>query len=91
MTHNSTEKFMFTIVWNPREFHSIKVLAKGRKLNAGYYIAEILEPLSQWRSIEAAATSENCWCVRTMRARSVRLLKLWTWRPQQFINTLSYT
>jgi hypothetical protein len=32
----------------------IKVRAKGRKFNAGYYIAEILEPLSQWRSTEAA-------------------------------------
>jgi histone-lysine N-methyltransferase SETMAR len=27
---------------------------KGRKFNAGRYIAEILEQLSQWRSIEAA-------------------------------------
>jgi hypothetical protein len=27
---------------------------KGRKFNAGYYIAEILELLSQWRSLEAA-------------------------------------
>jgi hypothetical protein len=25
---------------------------KGRKINAGYYIAEILKPLFQWRSIE---------------------------------------
>jgi histone-lysine N-methyltransferase SETMAR len=45
---------MLTIVWNPRGFHLIKVLEKGRKFNAGYYIAEILEPLSQWRSTEAA-------------------------------------
>jgi hypothetical protein len=45
---------MLTIVWNPRGFHSIKVLEKGRKFNAGYYITEILEPLSQWCSIEAA-------------------------------------
>jgi hypothetical protein len=47
-------KFMFTIVWNPRGFHLIKVLEKGRKFNSGYYITEILEPLCQWRSIEAA-------------------------------------
>jgi hypothetical protein len=33
----------------------IKVLEKGRKFNAGYYIAEILESLSQWRSTEAVA------------------------------------
>jgi hypothetical protein len=45
---------MLTIVWNPRGFHLIKILEKGRKFNAGYYIAERLRPLSQWRSIEAA-------------------------------------
>jgi hypothetical protein len=45
---------MLTIVWNPRGFHLIKILEKSRKFNAGYYLAEILEPLSQWRSIEAA-------------------------------------
>jgi hypothetical protein len=42
------------IVWNPRGFHLIKVLEKCRKFNAGYYIAEILGLLSQWRSIEVA-------------------------------------
>jgi hypothetical protein len=47
------KKFVLTIVWNPRRFDLIKVLEKSRKFNAGYYIAEILEPLSQWRSIEA--------------------------------------
>jgi hypothetical protein len=30
------------IIWNPRGFHFIKVLEKGHKFNAGYYIAEIL-------------------------------------------------
>jgi hypothetical protein len=45
---------MVTIVWNPHGFHLIKVLEKRRKFNAGYYIAEILEPLSQWRLIDAA-------------------------------------
>jgi hypothetical protein len=45
---------MFTIVWNPRGFHLIKVLENGRKFNACYYIAEILKSLSQWRSIEVA-------------------------------------
>jgi hypothetical protein len=38
-------KFMLKIVWNPRGFHLIKVIEKGRKFNTGYYIAEILEPL----------------------------------------------
>jgi hypothetical protein len=50
---------MLTIVWNPRGFHLIKVLEKGRKFNAGYYIAEILEPLSHWRSIEAVGNERK--------------------------------
>jgi histone-lysine N-methyltransferase SETMAR len=58
-THNSIKKFILTIVWNPRGFHLIKVLENGRKFNAGYYIAEILEPLSQWRSIEAAGNEQK--------------------------------
>jgi hypothetical protein len=49
-----SEKFMLTIVWNPREFHLIKILEKDRKFNAGYYLAEMLELLSQWHSTEAA-------------------------------------
>jgi endo-1,4-beta-D-glucanase Y len=44
---------MLTIVWNPRGFHLIKGLEKGRTFNASYYITEIFEPFSQWRSIEA--------------------------------------
>jgi histone-lysine N-methyltransferase SETMAR len=47
------------IVWNPRGFHLIKVLEKGRKLNTGCYIVEISEPLSQWRSIEAAGNERK--------------------------------
>jgi hypothetical protein len=50
---------MLTIVWNPRGFPLINALGKGRKFNAGYYIAEILKPLSQWRSIEAAGNERN--------------------------------
>jgi hypothetical protein len=42
-----SKKFMLTIVLDPRELHLIKVLEKGRKFNAAYYIAETLEPLSQ--------------------------------------------
>jgi hypothetical protein len=47
------------IVWNPRMLHLIKVLERGREFNAGYYIAEVLEPLSQWRSIEAAGNQRK--------------------------------
>jgi hypothetical protein len=50
---------MPTIVWNPHGFHLIKVLEKGLKFNAGYYIAEILRPLSQWRSIETAGNERK--------------------------------
>jgi histone-lysine N-methyltransferase SETMAR len=37
----------------------IQVLEKRRKFNAGYYIAEIFEPLSQWQSIEAAGNKQK--------------------------------
>jgi hypothetical protein len=50
---------MLTIVWNPRVFYLIKVLEKDRKFNASDYIAEILWPLSQWRSIEAAGNERK--------------------------------
>jgi hypothetical protein len=50
---------MLTIVLNPHGFHLIKVLEKGRKFNTGYYIAEILEPLGQWRSIEVAGNEQK--------------------------------
>jgi hypothetical protein len=50
---------MFTIVWNPDGFHLINALEKGLKFNAGYYIAEILDPLSQWRSNEAASNKRK--------------------------------
>jgi hypothetical protein len=50
---------MPTIVWDPRGFHLIKVLENGRKFNAGYYIAEILEPSSQWRPIGEAGNERR--------------------------------
>jgi hypothetical protein len=37
----------------------IKVLEKVGKFNAGYPVAEILEPVSQWRSIEAAGNERK--------------------------------
>jgi hypothetical protein len=36
-----------------------KVLEKGRKFNTGYYVAERLDSLSQWRSIEAAGSERK--------------------------------
>jgi hypothetical protein len=62
---------MLMIVWNPRGFHLIKVLEKGRKFNARYYIVEILEPLPHCPNgaqLKQQATSEKCWCMRAMRA-----------------------
>jgi histone-lysine N-methyltransferase SETMAR len=50
---------MLPIVRNPRGLHLIKVLEKGRKFNAGHYITEISEPLSQWRSIEEAGNERK--------------------------------
>jgi hypothetical protein len=57
--HNPIEKFMLTIVWNPRGFHLIQVLGKGRKFNTGCYIAETLEPLSQWHLIKAVSSKRK--------------------------------
>jgi hypothetical protein len=48
-----SKKFMLTIVWNPRGFHLIDVLARGCKCNATDYVTEILSVLSKWHSTEA--------------------------------------
>jgi hypothetical protein len=50
---------VLAIVWNPHGFYLIKVLEKGRKFNVGYDIAEILKPLSRWRSIAAAGNKQK--------------------------------
>jgi hypothetical protein len=50
---------MLTIGWNRRGFPLTKVLEKGHKFNTGYYVTEILKPLSQWRSIEAAGNKRK--------------------------------
>jgi hypothetical protein len=60
---------MLTIIWNPSGFHLITVFEKGCKFNTGYCIAEILEPLSQWRSIEAAGNDRKL-LVHANKARS---------------------
>jgi hypothetical protein len=54
MTHNSIEK-----IHAHNRLESARVpfdqgSRKGRKFNAVYYITDVLKPLSQWRSIEAA-------------------------------------
>jgi hypothetical protein len=50
---------MLTIIWNPRGFHLIKVFEKDRRFHPGYYIAEILEPFSQWCLIETAGSERK--------------------------------
>jgi hypothetical protein len=50
---------MSTIIWNSRGFHSIKVLENSRKFNTSHYIAETLEPLSQWPSTETAGNERK--------------------------------
>jgi hypothetical protein len=58
-TQIKSRKFMLTIVWNLCGFHLIEILDKGRKFNTDYYIAEVLEALSQWRSIEVAGNEQK--------------------------------
>jgi hypothetical protein len=58
-TQVNRKTFMLTIVWNSGGFHLTKALGKGRKFTTGYYIAKVLEPLSQWRSIEAAGNERK--------------------------------
>jgi hypothetical protein len=41
-----SEKAMITIVWNPSGFHLIKLLPKGFKFNASYYVTQVLNLLS---------------------------------------------
>jgi hypothetical protein len=48
-----SKRFMLTIVWNPRGFSLIDVLAKGHKFNAPEYVPEILFVPFQSRSTEA--------------------------------------
>jgi hypothetical protein len=49
---------MLTIVWNAQVPFD-QGSRKSRRFNTNYYIAEILEPLSQWRSKEAAANERK--------------------------------
>jgi hypothetical protein len=54
-----SEKVMPAIVWNPNGVHLIKVLPKGFKFNAGQYVPQILEPLSDWRRIHVGRTNRK--------------------------------
>jgi histone-lysine N-methyltransferase SETMAR len=39
---------MLIIVWDQREFAVVTALDNGCKFNAGYYVSEVLTPLSEW-------------------------------------------
>jgi hypothetical protein len=58
-THNSIEKIHAHDRLESARVPFDQVLEKSHKFKAGYYIAEILEPLSQWRSIEAAGNKRK--------------------------------
>jgi histone-lysine N-methyltransferase SETMAR len=43
---------MLTIVWNPRGFYLVNILAKWCKFNSTHYSTEVLFSLSEWISTE---------------------------------------
>jgi hypothetical protein len=42
-----TQKFMFTVIWNPLGFQAVDKLPTGTKMNNDYFISNIHEPLEQ--------------------------------------------
>jgi histone-lysine N-methyltransferase SETMAR len=48
MCQSSIQKVMLTIVWDPTEFAVVTALESGCKFNTGYYVSEVLTPLSEW-------------------------------------------
>jgi hypothetical protein len=42
-----TQKFLFTVIWNPLGFQVVDKLTTGAKMNSDYFITNILEPLEQ--------------------------------------------
>jgi hypothetical protein len=54
-----SQKVMVTIVWNPGDFHLVNILPKGFKINASYYVTQILGPLSKWRRTQVGRTNRK--------------------------------
>jgi histone-lysine N-methyltransferase SETMAR len=52
---------MLTIVWNPSGFHLINILPKGFKLNASFYVTQILGRLSDSRRTQVGRTNRKLW------------------------------
>jgi hypothetical protein len=54
-----SENVMITTVWNSSGFHRIKLLPKGFKFKASYYLTQILDPLSVWRGTQIRRTNRK--------------------------------
>jgi hypothetical protein len=67
--HNSIEKFMLTVVWSPCGFHLIKILEKVASSTPTMISLRYQSHCPNDAQLKQRATGENCWCMRTMRAR----------------------
>jgi hypothetical protein len=61
--------FMLTIVWNSRGLDLIKVLGKVASSTPAIISLRCESYCPNGAQLKQRATSENCWCMRTMRAR----------------------
>jgi histone-lysine N-methyltransferase SETMAR len=59
---------IFTIVWNPGDFHLVNILPKEFKFNASYYVTQIHDPLSKWRKTQVGRLNRKL-IVHTDNAR----------------------
>jgi hypothetical protein len=65
-----SKKFMLTIVRNPHRFHLIKILEKVASSMPAIISLRHSGYCSNGAQLKQRATSENCWRMRTMRART---------------------
>jgi hypothetical protein len=56
-----SQKFVTTIVRNPRGFHVVKALRKSSKFNGDYYIDNILVAISDWRRLTQGTRQNKLW------------------------------
>jgi hypothetical protein len=59
MCHSSVQNVMLIIVWDPAEFAVVTAIDGGCKFNAGYYVSEVLTPLSEWWCERGGGNFEN--------------------------------
>jgi hypothetical protein len=48
-----------SLVWNPGDFHVLKLLSKGFKFNASYDVTQTLDALSVWRGTQIGRTNRK--------------------------------